>query len=158
MKKMKTTTLALLCAITIVLLGCSRKGDGKQGYTINQLYHTSNQEILEKIRKPALQSFCTETKTEYTFSMSSFTTSYIRVHKAVSDGKHLHSNVYIKDEKGDYWHRGRSFGVDPELDGLSYVNVSKRIEEDDWFYANYDSEKDRFFFYYIDLNNIKEDE
>lgn len=157
MKKMKTTTLVLLCAITIALVGCSKKGDGKQGYTISQLYHTSNQEILEKIRKPALQSFCTETKTEYTFSMSSFTTSSVRVHKAVSDGKHLHSNVYIEDNEGNYWNRGRSFRVDLELDDLSYANVSKRIEEDDRFYTKYDSEKDRFFFYYIDLNNIKEE-
>ncbi|MBQ9232211.1 MAG: hypothetical protein IJ190_13685 [Prevotella sp.] len=152
MKKMKTTILALLCAITIVLVGCDKKGDGKQGYTISQLYHTSNQEILEKIRKPALQSFCAETRTERTFmSMSSYTTSHVRVHKAVSDGKHLHSNMYVEDKEGDYWHRSRSFRVDPELDGLSYANVSKSIEEDDWFYTNYDSEKDRFFFYYIDL-------
>lgn len=158
MRTMKTTTLALLCAITIALVGCSKKGDGKQGYTISQLYHTSNQEILEKIRKPDLQSFCAETKTEYTFNMSSFTTSNVRIHKVVSDGIHLHSNVYIEDNEGDYWHRSRSFRVDPELDGLSYANVSKRIEEDDRFYTNYDSEKDRFFFYYIDLNNIKEDE
>lgn len=155
MKKMKTTTLALLCVISIVLVGCGKKGDGKQGYTISQLYHTSNQEILEKIRKPALQRFCAETKTEYTFfSMSSYTTSHVRVHKAVSDGKHLHSNLHIKD---DEW-SSQSFRVDPELDGLSYANVSKSIEEDDWFYINYDSEKDRFFFYYIDLNNIKEGE
>ena len=128
-------TIVFATIILTVITSCSgSKGSGKDGYTISDLYRSQNQELLN-FRKDRLLSYCGKEPSRVGF-----------------DGKYL---IHSSNSVG--------FGVQGlhdlpfylSLTGLSYANVSKSIEEGDWFYMEYHEAEDRFYFYYVDLDKIK---
>lgn len=121
----------LLASLTICIASCSESKDsGKDGYSVNQLYHSQNEDLLNILRKPDLIRFCSE-----------------KPHKVGHDGKHLNIFCYYDDDA--------TGNVNFSLDDISYENVSKPVEEGDWFSLRYDQSSDRFYFHYIDLNNFE---
>ncbi len=155
---MKTTIFTLVTICTLALIGCSGKGNGKNGYDISELYNSKNEYVLNGPRKAGLLLLCKGKELYYGTEKRM---------KVYSDGKHLHphkidasSSMYNnKPEMETMRYNKMEMEINLALDGLSYANISKPIEEDDWFYMEYHESEDRFYFYYVDLDmiNIKND-
>jgi len=143
---MRTTFIILILICTLILVSCSGKGNGKDGYAISDLYQTENEDILNGPRMAGLLSFCMGEQVYYG------TEHKMRV---VSDGKYLHPSSYSERRLMKYYRDDIDLSL--SLDGLSYANVSKSIEEGDWLYMTYDEESNRFFFHYVDLANLPKD-
>ena len=144
---MRTTFITLTLVCTMILTSCSGKGNGKDGYTINDLYQTENEDILSGPRMVGLLSFCQGEDVYYGTE---------RNMRVVSDGKHLHPYSYSARHLMEY--NRNEIDLSLSLDGLKYANVSKPIEEGDWFYMTYVPADARFYFYYVDLAELPADD
>lgn len=153
---MKTFLFTLLMICTLAFTCCpGGKGNGKNGYTISELYNSNNEDVQNDSRKAGVLFLCKGEELYY--GTESVTDNSKRIMKVSSDGKHLLPKI---DEESEAYYENKN-GTDLylSLDGLSYANVSKPIEEDDWFYMEYHESENRFYFYYVDLDkiNIKND-
>ena len=144
---MRTTFITLTLICTMALASCSGKGNGKDGYTINDLYQTENKDILNGPRMAGLISFCQGEDVYYGTE---------RNMRVVSDGKYLHPYSYSARHLMEY--NRNEIDLSLLLDGLKYANVSKPIEEGDWFYMTYVPADARFYFYYVDLAELPADD
>ena len=134
---MRTTLFTLFIICTLAITSCSGgKGNGKNGYDISELYNSNNDDVLNGLHKAGLLFLCKG--------------GYMKVS---SDGKHLLPKI-DEESKANYENK-KGINLHLSLDGLSYANVSKPIEEDDWFYMEYHEAEDRFYFYYVDLDKIE---
>lgn len=141
---MKTTIFTLVIICTVALTGCSGgKGNGKNGYDISELYNSKSEYILNGPRKAGLLLLCKGVELYY---------GKERRMKVCFNGKHLvpHKIEGLSSMR----YNKTEMDVTLVLDGLSYANISKPIEEDDWFYMEYHESEDRFYFYYVDLDKI----
>lgn len=153
---MRTILFTLLMICTLAFSSCSGgKGNGKNGYAISELYDSNNDDILNGQRKDGLLFLCKGEELYY--GTESVTDNSKRIMKVLSDGKNLLPK--IDEESEAYYENKKGIDLQLSLDGLSYANVSKAIEEDDWFYMEYHESENRFYFYYVDLDkiNIKND-
>lgn len=148
---MRTTIFTLVIICTLALIGCSGKGNGKNGYDISELYNSKNEHVLNGPRKSGLLFLCKGEELYY--GTESVTDDSKRIMKVSSDGKHLLPKI-DEESEADY-ENNKGIDLHLSLDGLSYANTSKPIEEDDWFYMEYHESEDRFYFYYVDLDEIK---
>ena len=129
---MKMKYLLLLVTVVLLLLACSNKSsnksNGQMGYTIDQFESVDQQ---ENGLAPILKRLVYRDQ------------GVFRAFRVMNTTTRLFGWYDVGyDEVGNLFY----------MDGLSYANTTKAIEEDDWFFLKYSPEEEKYYIMYIDLN------